>query len=546
MGVRSGPARLPWGLVLLAALARPTAAPTAEAPGRDWTVTLDADAIWHRATPAGVLVVGTRAGVIGLEGATGAQLWRIDGADAEATALDVLPNPPYGLLRTKTRDHDRIQRVLIDVRTGKTLWDSSTLGLMDAFLQLYLPSLDALLLSGRTATRDTMLMVDLATGRSLHPFAPPRGDVANTMLGAPLVFDTDSSFVIASDRRLMRFDLATGFTTWTSPALEPGRKEPCGIIPDVRTGNDVPERTDPRPLPPPASMTFSDDGRRIFALEGSTLHAIDARDGRDLWRGAPELCGRCIGVSEVAGGVLARTMPEVNGDDLLYMIDGTTGAVRWRYPPVPTNASSIFKSVMRANVTLSDPLVDGPDVCVVAGTSLVRLDLLTGASRKAGRTKVDEPGALIRLERADEGFLVVGQQDVDWLDAGGTSKRHVSFSAPGDMSMGMVMLATAALFNKAGTVRGRDSEIHFYGSYRPGMERLMRQFHATSVFDSLIFILADLDEDDFEGLALVAVDKRGGRTVGRMPVAREPRLEFDPANGWVFVADKKTVRGHRF
>src|SRR5689334_15445865 len=146
-------------------------------------------------------------------------------------------------------------------------------------------------------------------------------------------------------------------------------------------------------------------------------------------------------------------MPEINGDDLLYMIDGRTGAVRWRYPPAPTNASSVMKSIFRSDVTLSNPIVDGTDVCVVAGTDLVRLDLLSGQSRKAGKTKVDEPDALVRLERSAEGFLVVGVQDVDWLDAGGKSRRHVSFDPPGDASMGVFMLAAAALFNKAGTVR---------------------------------------------------------------------------------------------
>src|SRR5262249_28553532 len=153
-------------------------------------------------------------------------LWRKDDLhDADDIALDVLPRPPYALLRLKRGIREDVVRILIDVKTGDELWNSSTLGLADAYQQLYAPSLDALMISGRTRESDVMVIADVASGRMLRSFTA-HDDEIRSILGQPLLFDTDSTLVIDSLERLKRYDLWSGDITWSSSPLEVGRREP--------------------------------------------------------------------------------------------------------------------------------------------------------------------------------------------------------------------------------------------------------------------------------------------------------------------------------
>ena len=525
-----------------------TAMASGEASG-DWTATLDGDASWQQATPTGVLVLGTHSGIVGLEGASGRLLWRIaDLHPAKEIALDVLPRPPYALLRLKKGIRGHVVRIVIDVTTGHEIWDSSTLGLSDAWQQLYVPSLDALIIAGKAAEGDVILMADVATGRLLHTISPPRGE-ARSMLEDLNIFDTDSTLTIRSDDKVVRYSLGTGTMLWSSSSLVAGQQMQCGTLPDPAPGPGKPaqQRSDPRPLPPPAPIALANDGRRIFTLEGPALHAVDVRDGRLFWHRPPGLCGRCVEVIEVEGGVLARTMPELSGNDVLYMLEGSSGAVRWQYPAAPKGLGSFFKTALELGDHLSNPVVNAGVVHVVAGRTLMRIDLATGESKKLGKTRIDEDATLIGLERVEEGFLVVGTQELEWMDEHGRSVRHVHYDPPDDLGVGLVLLGATAALRAAGPMTTRRGNWTF-SLGRPGygsaMHRLMREYHATSALDSLVFMLADLDDADIKGSALVAINKRTGQTLRRISVPKRPNYSIDDLHGWVFVIDGKSVSGH--
>ncbi len=526
----------------LAFVAVVASAAHAAEPGPEWTGTLEADAVWQHATPAGVLVAGTRSGVVGLDQATGRILWHIDDLrDPEHEALDVLPRPPYVVLGLRKGIRGDSVRVVIDATTGREAWNSASLGFVEVYDQLYVPSLDALIFSGRMTDGNLVVEADLASGRRRCALAVPEGQTSLD-LRQPSLFDTESTLVIVTESRLTCYHLGTGAIAWVSPELQAGPSKPCPTTMDL-PGQETPERQDPRPLPPYVALQLAQDGRHIFVIRGPTLYAVDARDGHALWPAPPRLCGRSVQALEVEGGVIVWTMPAVSGADELVMLDGATGAVRWQYPKPARGVGGFLKSVgVMPDAPLGNPVVRGSGVHTFSGKNLVRIDLATGKSAKIAKTQIDEEG-LPWLEGTSEGFLVIGQQDVEWLDAEGKSLRHVHYDAPGDEGAALRMAGVTAALNAIDTVCVDRGRLIFAGqSYGPAMERFLYEYHATSRLDSLIFVLAELGEADVKGPALVAIDRRTGDAVRRIPVSKEPRYAVDPMRGRIFVVEKKTIR----
>ncbi len=547
----------------------PSPAAAATEGRQDWTATLDGHVVWQSVTPSGVLVVGTVAGMAGLDSESGKVIWRIDDLTRpSSTTLVVLPRDPYALLRLKKGVRGKVVRVLIDVTTGREVWDSSVLGLQDVYRDLYVPSLDALLIAGKATNGKVVVAVDLESGQRIGEIAVPEKAISS-IFDEPTVFDTDSTLVSVSGDRLIRNDLVSGAMTWTSPKLD-GGKQDCGLALRVSLGaspTHQPGRIDPRPLLPTAPLLPSSDGQRLIAAHGQMLHALDAR-GQPLWRSPHQLCGRCVQLLEAGDGVLARTMPEIAGKDQLVMLDAVSGAVRWEHPGASKSFGSFLKSMLDP-APMSNAVVDSNALHVLEGGQLERIDLATGVVSVIGKTRIDETSVNLQLERDGEGFLVIGEQEIEWLDSQGKSIRHVQYAAPGDVGTAIAMLG-AVVAVKMLVKQKSDAELKakydkFAAStgtksigdkvvsqrkegrqYRNRMieERFLASYHASSTYDSLTFMLADLDESGVKGTALVAIDKRSGETVCRVPVSKRPNLEIDPYRRRVFVADEKTIRGH--
>jgi outer membrane protein assembly factor BamB len=566
-----------WGrgcTLFLAACVIAVAAPALAAPDStaDWTATLSADVKWQQTTPSGVLVVGTGSGIVGLDGGSGKVLWQM--ADLENAGLMVLPQPPYGLLEFK-RGARGITRLLVNLESGREVWDSSALGMSEIYRQLYVVWRDAFLIAGKTAEGEVVALVDASTGRRLSTLAVAKRQVRD-LLDLPLFYDSDSTLTIATGDHLTQYRLGDGGVAWTSPKLKMGDMSPCDPLaeetkkrflqftppPTGVAATEQPKRTDPRPLPPFAAMTTSLDGRHIFALRGSKLHAVVTKDGRPAWEDVPQFCGRCVEVASLEDGVLARTMQELDGPDVLYMLDAASGAVRWRYPPPRSRGiRATISSLLGNHDALSNPVFVNGAVHIVAGKSLVRIDPATGTPTILGPTRIEANDATLSLELTDEGFLVSGPQDLEWLDGNGASIRSIHFDPPGDTGLGLAALGLSALadtrprnrltLSKSESIvqhgAHRDvtrSELYVKPNYELAERLLLRDYHASSRLDTLAFMLSDHHGDGIDGPALVAISLRGGHVVRRIPVSKKPRYLVDAAHARMFVIEGRKIRGH--
>ena len=112
--------------------------PVAAVQGQDttlWRYTTNEKISFYQVTPLGDLVVGTKEKVVALDPETGHVRWSrndilkppggfiINPGPFPGAAFDPIPFSPYAVLRTK----DEI--ALIDLATGETLWNSTTMPL---------------------------------------------------------------------------------------------------------------------------------------------------------------------------------------------------------------------------------------------------------------------------------------------------------------------------------------------------------------------------------------------------------------------------------
>src|SRR5262249_17795345 len=136
-------------------------------------------------------------------------------------------------------------------------------------------------------------------------------------------------------------------------------------------------------------------------------------------------------------------------------------------------------------------------------------------------------------------------QDFEWLDGDGRSVRHTHYPPPSNLGMTVFMLGAAAALNALGPQHpSSSSTLSFNANYGDVAKRFMHDFHASSRSDSVLFVLAELNETGMAGPALIAIDRRSGEVRRRIPVSKRPRYLVDPLRDRIFVVEGKTVRCH--
>ena len=105
-----------------------------------WTAKFDGEDVgWVSATFSGLVIAATEKGLCALDDSTGAVIWsKADLRKPDKIALDVL-EPPFGLLRLEKGQRGKVVRILMDLETGREIWNSADLGLLDVWHQVFVP-----------------------------------------------------------------------------------------------------------------------------------------------------------------------------------------------------------------------------------------------------------------------------------------------------------------------------------------------------------------------------------------------------------------------
>lgn len=515
-----------------------------------WTAHFNDEEVgWVRSTQSGAVVVGTEDGLFGLDDSSGAVLWKkVDLREPENIDVDVLPEPPFGLLRLEKGQRGKVVRILIDLTTGKEMWNSTDVGLVDVWHQAFAPTRGLLIMSGKLADGDpdkVVVAVDVQTGKRAWVLEAGKKEAEHFFSEILTLLDTDSSMVAAGER-LTRYNLRNGKRIWQSPELKMATPKRCAMSPPGV--NTTPQATQSRPLAATAPPRLSRDGRMIFAAYGKGVAAYDMKTGAPLWKEVAGLCGQCVQMRETAQGLLVHTKDQVRNDELI-LLDSATGNLLWQYPP-DKGMGSVLKTVMSGagsgSLEITNPILRDNTSYFMSGSSMKKeiqqLNVATGQWSTFAKVSLSETyTAAEQLIATRDGFLVIGLQDLQWIDQAGKPIRRQQYQAPDDVGLGLLMMGGIKLARSMGTVEIGDLAIKYTGGYEPALERMDREYHATSAMADFVFMLAGNDPD-VHGIALLGIDRNTGEILTKIPAGKDLRFVVNLMRSRAFIVEDDELR----
>ncbi len=253
-----------------------------------WTHVFKNGISWMQTPLPGIVIVDTKAGLFGLDALDGSVRWEREFRNLSGCALDRIPGTHLAVLSLGKKSGARQPSfAVIDLWTGREMWNSQALGFGECMGQFALPPVRGLFVHAKTSDdKKTTATLDLVTGallwrqdKFLEGWKPERGvdgDCGPVLAGNPPLFDTDSTMVVLWDAASLRkYDARNGTLLWA--AKPPKAKE------SMRFGTRPSRRVAAAMLAPGDSV--------LYAPYDNTLCAFRVADGKPLWKKPPTLDG---------------------------------------------------------------------------------------------------------------------------------------------------------------------------------------------------------------------------------------------------------------
>jgi len=296
-----------------------------------WVKSFDREITWQKLSDSGHLILVTDEALVALDPATGETAWSLDQfKKMPEDFIEMLPGTQFaavtykgGLLGFGSTTY------MLDVTTGKIIWDSAKLELGNSPGQFYLPQAGGLMLYGMSKKgKMTVKFVDLATGAELwvndglykkFPALFPISEKKKMRMGIrgnqePVVVPGKGVLELVSPMGLRLLDPASGKVLWTS-------KLKVKNLPALK-GNF-------------AQMALSEDGKTLFVPLDQTLHAVNVADGSLRWTKPAKLKGIVYQMEVTDAGLVLRGGPggpKGKGKAFITVVDPATGLQSWKKP----------------------------------------------------------------------------------------------------------------------------------------------------------------------------------------------------------------------
>ncbi len=195
-----------------------------------WESTFQKNIKWQQLAPTGHLVVSTDASLIGIDPATGKEMWRREDLKGLQDATEAfknwleqfVPYSPYALVRTFSGAKKKFKHSgmhydinLIDILTGKTVWTTETMELKGLYRYVMLPKIGGILIYAKDQNKKkTVFAVDLFTGAVLWENAKLFEEGEDATNSQPF-FDSDTTMVAFMTKKpVCKFSAKTGELLW--------------------------------------------------------------------------------------------------------------------------------------------------------------------------------------------------------------------------------------------------------------------------------------------------------------------------------------------
>jgi len=378
-----------------------------------WTAHFDGSIAWQRVSPVGTLIVGTGAGLYGVDPLTGNRIWHEPGLRGlAAESYQPILNSPFVLL-SDDGEQDRI--VILDAMTGRLIFESQSAGIRQVLSTHMLPESQGLLVFGIREGKTAMLLLDIPTGKTRRVnddiLACSGGVVkfATTLMQSladhsGVVYDPleigDEAFLISSGTGVHRVDATSGKFEWqVQPVMGAGRTR-------LYRSPDHPEIYF-------AASEVESSGSSTSGLVYTYYSAHKITDGSKAWPKPIKLKGSANDVIFLDQGVVVASAPDGSGK--VKLIDYASGKSVWgkKGKGLDVPGSVVDHALLDAGLLLAT----GKDsVWTRSGADYLftLVDPASGSLRFPKPLKVK--GRLLYTEQVAGGVLFVTTSQVDIVD----------------------------------------------------------------------------------------------------------------------------------
>lgn len=406
------------------------------------------------------------------------------------------------LIAWEERDKGPAHAAAFDLSDGKTLW-TGELPLSKKIVCLPLDGGRLMLVNGESERgKRQAFAIESSTGRARWEGVEL---VRNEWGKLPAVLAvTESSAVVSVDKSgLVGIDLRTGAVQWRN---------------NVFSGE-------------PAADAFMNLESRLFLARKKKLAALDLTTGSVVWKREELQASQLI---PTRYGLLAP--------------GGSVHLLRYE------TGESVWPKSVGSNHTAW--LLDADDFFYVGDKKLRHVAIPTGVEREFGAVEFQGGESPSDIDRLGDALLVLSSQNIVGFKRDGRAIYQQYYQAPGLSVLEKTLMITAAagmtylnarMAASSARARARDAAflrggtgtgVAFYHAPILGIgPHLGARIHATTNAERFIYMFTEQPDDTGrKGFSLVRLDKRDGRETGRLWLLdRRPNFSIDPFASRVFV-----------
>lgn len=502
-----------------------------------WTLEFDREINWQSLSEAGYLVIGTDDGLHGVNPADGKVVWSLDQfKKMPKDFLEMLPGTQFGAITYKGGLMGMLTTTsIVDMITGKILWDTAALDLGNCSGQYYLPEAGGVLILGTTKTgKQKVQLVDLATGQPLwasedwyKASKPPalfsiseEKKLRMAIMGNQRpVFLPDGNFLeVMSPMGLRKMNAKDGSILWSAD-------HKFDLVPAPRHGY--------------AHIVLSDDGKTAYVPDDNTVIAFDTQSGKVLWEKPEKLRGIAYQMELTPKGLVVRGGAggsDPKGKPFIMTLDPKTGAKQWKKPFKDLESASSF-------------VIDGDRIIIYADQEIHTIDIASGEHTEiADKIKLGDGEIPHTLEMHKDGYLLISTQNLAVYDKSGKQVYHTYNRAP---QAGMLAkIASTALIMAANAASAADGYARAQASStgtasytlitkNPVMSQRFQQSETSKNF---VYMMADVGPGGQKaGAGVIQVDKVSGQNQKSVVLGtKDPVYEVDEIGGKLFFKSGKS------
>ena len=283
----------------------------------DWTKNFPSKINWYKITDAGVLVVGTKDGLYGVNPSDGKEIWKDDDIEnIREENYDPIEGTPYIVLAKKglTKSSNKI----VDVVTGKEVANTKTLGLLQVTKRIYLMKSNAVLFLGLGGNGKPVLMkVNLADGTKI--WEQQKLFEKNSEQIVSEAREVSDGFFIATNRNIYKLNNQTGEIIYNLdvksdlPVAAPPKKQK-GMFGAFKMGKAMDIAANELATITSADFFQKDDPSVIYFWNQDILTSFNVADGKELWKRV-ELPSPVTNILFDSHGMLVATSEKTKEDE---------------------------------------------------------------------------------------------------------------------------------------------------------------------------------------------------------------------------------------